>query len=55
LLLSLRGDSSRRAFPPPLWGRCIDRGHGGHLFGDIVDTFRSTNREGLGCRFGRCR
>ena len=34
---------------------CIDRGHHGDLFGDIVDTFPITNWEGSGCHFAGCR
>ena len=39
---------------PPCGGGCIDRGHGGHPFGDIVDTFPIVRSGGLGCRFVRC-
>ena len=55
---SVRGACSlgRRAPNPSPSGRgCIDRGHHRHLFGDIVDTFPISNREGSGCHFAGCR
>jgi hypothetical protein len=33
---------------------CIDRGQGGHPFGDIVDTFPISGSGGSGCHFARC-
>ena len=38
-----------RMVPPPRG--CIDRGHRGQVFGDIVDTFESLSTEAVGCRF----
>ena len=44
----------RGVFQPPPIPPCIDRGHGGHPFGDIVDTFPISGSGGWGCHFARC-